>query len=158
MIASRAFESSDVKARGAGGDPCQHRYCFALWTRWPVKRDHDAVPCIRRERNTLSHRYVPIRGGDGTSMPLRVRSCWSIQLTSQIDHRTARFKFEDNCPQMAVITRPRDLSPMLRIVVGGAWTPDESNAAHRAALGLLNGNKTRRIVRRVSNRKGRTRK
>jgi hypothetical protein len=52
-------------------------------------------------------------------MPLRVRSCWSIQLTSQINHRTARFKFEDNCPQMAVITRPRDLSPMLRIVVRG---------------------------------------
>jgi hypothetical protein len=56
VIASTAFECSDVKARPAGGDPCQRCCCFALWTRWPVKHAHDAVPCIRRERDTLSHR------------------------------------------------------------------------------------------------------
>src|ERR1700730_8516363 len=62
VIASRAFECSNVKARGAGGDPCQHRYRFALRTWWSVKRAHDAVPCIRRERDTLSHR-VDARDG-----------------------------------------------------------------------------------------------
>jgi hypothetical protein len=60
VIASTAFECSDVKARPAGGDPCQRCCCFALWTWWPVKRDHDASPWIRRERyRTLSHRQMP---------------------------------------------------------------------------------------------------
>ena len=56
VIASGAFECSDVKAGRAGGDTCQHRHRFALRTWWSVKRAHDAVPCIRRERDTLSHR------------------------------------------------------------------------------------------------------
>src|ERR1700688_78638 len=39
------FECSDVKARPAGGDPCQRCSCLALWTWWrSVKRDHDASP------------------------------------------------------------------------------------------------------------------
>ena len=62
VIASGAFERSDVKAGRAGSDPCQHCYGFALRTGWSVKRAHDAVPCIRRERNTLSHRKVPLQG------------------------------------------------------------------------------------------------
>jgi hypothetical protein len=60
-----AFECSDVKARRARGDPCQHRSSFALWTWWLVKRAHDAVPCIRRERDTLSHR---VDARDGPAM------------------------------------------------------------------------------------------
>jgi hypothetical protein len=32
VIASTAFKCSDVKARPAGGDPCQRCCCFALWT------------------------------------------------------------------------------------------------------------------------------
>src|SRR5580693_6620152 len=70
VIANAAFECSDVKARPAGGDPCQRCYCFSLWTWWPVKRDHDASPWIRRERyRTLSHRQVPLWDGDGSSLP-----------------------------------------------------------------------------------------
>jgi hypothetical protein len=48
-----AFECSDSKTRR---DPCQYCCSFALWTWWLVNRAHDAVPYIRRERDTLSHR------------------------------------------------------------------------------------------------------
>jgi hypothetical protein len=51
-----AFECSDAKTRRAGGDTCQDPGSFALWTWWLVKHAYDAVPCIRRERDTLSHR------------------------------------------------------------------------------------------------------
>jgi hypothetical protein len=62
VIASEAFECSDVKAGWAGSDPCQHRCSLALRTEWSAKRAHDAVPCIRRERDTLSRR-VDARNG-----------------------------------------------------------------------------------------------
>jgi len=56
VFTSGALECSDVKAGRAGGVPCQHRHRFALRIWWLVKHAHDAVPCIRRERDTLSHR------------------------------------------------------------------------------------------------------
>ena len=56
VIASRAFERSDVKAGRAGRDPCQHRHRLALRTWWSVERAQDAVPYIRREHKALSHR------------------------------------------------------------------------------------------------------
>ena len=56
FFTGRAFECSDAKTRRAGGDTFLHCASFALWTLWLVKRGHDAVPCIRRERDTLSHR------------------------------------------------------------------------------------------------------
>jgi len=67
VAASRTFEGSNIKAGGVGGDACQHRSCFAPWTWWPMKRDHDASPWIRRERyRTLSHRWrAEAGGGDG---------------------------------------------------------------------------------------------
>jgi hypothetical protein len=85
VIASGAFECSDVKAGRARGDPGQHRYGSALRTWWPVKRAHDAVPCIRRERyRTLGHR-IDARDGPviepACSSELRI--CWSKQLTSK---------------------------------------------------------------------------
>ena len=54
VIASWAFEGSDVKAGRAKRDPCQHRFRFALRTWWSVKCAHDAVPYIRREHKALS--------------------------------------------------------------------------------------------------------
>jgi len=72
VIADRALECADVKARGAGGDPCQHRCCFALRTWWSVKRAHDAVPL---HQAGAQHSQSPIgadKGGDATSMFSRV--------------------------------------------------------------------------------------
>jgi hypothetical protein len=89
VIASGALECSNVKAGRTRGDPRQHRYRFALWTWWPVKRAHDAVPCIRREHyRTLSHR-VDAREGPvmEPACSSTFQSCWSIQLTSQTIHR-----------------------------------------------------------------------
>jgi hypothetical protein len=68
VIASGAFECSNVEAGRTGSDPCQHHHRFALGA-WPVKRAHDdAVPYIRREHNTLSHRWMPLEGGDGNNL------------------------------------------------------------------------------------------
>jgi hypothetical protein len=78
VIASGALECSNVKAGRAGGDPCQHCYRFALWAWWPVKRAHDAVPCIRREHYALSHR---IDARDGPVMELA--STLAARLTDQ---------------------------------------------------------------------------
>jgi hypothetical protein len=47
---------------------------------------HETSPWIRRERDTLSHRERPIRGGDGTSMLSSFPEYWSILLT-----------FKNNC-------------------------------------------------------------
>jgi hypothetical protein len=47
IIASGAFECSDVKAGRTGRDPRQHRHRFALRTWRFVKRAHDVVPYIR---------------------------------------------------------------------------------------------------------------
>ena len=44
VIASGAFECSDVKAGLTGIDPCQHRHRFALRTWWSVNKAHDVVP------------------------------------------------------------------------------------------------------------------
>ena len=52
-------------------DPWQHRHAFALRTWWSVKRAHDAVPYIRREHKTLSHRQMPFRAVMGDSLPRR---------------------------------------------------------------------------------------
>jgi hypothetical protein len=66
MIAS---ECSDIKAGPPGSVPCgsdpwPHRDGFALRRSWPVKNTHDVVPYIGREHNTLSHRQMPLKGGD----------------------------------------------------------------------------------------------
>jgi hypothetical protein len=76
-----------------------------------MKRAHDAVSlCIRRERDTLSHR-VDARDGPvmEPSMLSGFRDCWSIQLTSQMIHG---FKSGTICPQIrrapaARLHRPR---------------------------------------------------
>jgi hypothetical protein len=84
VIASSALECSDVKAGRARGDTCQLGYSFALRTWWPVKRAHDAVPCIRRERyRTLSHRVVARDGPVMDQHALRV---------SKLLGNTAHFK------------------------------------------------------------------
>jgi len=83
VVASGAFECSDVKAGQARCDPCQHRHRFALRTWWSVKRVHDVVPYIRRERNTL----ITGRCRDGPVMGIvfhvRAPTYWSIQITSR---------------------------------------------------------------------------
>jgi hypothetical protein len=64
--ARRALERVDVKATGTGGNAGQHGSCLARGAIWPHD-DHDTSPWIRRERyRTLSHRWMPKRGGDGT--------------------------------------------------------------------------------------------
>ena len=83
MIASGAFECSDVKAGWARCNPCQHSYRFACRTWWSAKRAHDVVPYIRREHNTLSHRQVPFRAVMGIVFHARAPTCRSIQTTSQ---------------------------------------------------------------------------
>jgi len=56
VVTGGAFECSDMKAGQAGCDPCQHHRRPALRAWWSVKHAHDAVPYIRRERDTVSHR------------------------------------------------------------------------------------------------------
>jgi len=82
VFTSGARECSDVKVGRAGGDPCQHRYRFALRACWSVKRAHDVVPYIRRERKTLSHR-IDAREGPVIRIAFHARAptCWSIQTT-----------------------------------------------------------------------------
>jgi hypothetical protein len=77
VIALEAFERPDIKAGWAGVHTYQHGCGLVLWTRRPVKRDHDALLQIRRERKELSvtGRYRQ-RGGDETSMePSLSRGC-----------------------------------------------------------------------------------
>jgi hypothetical protein len=80
QIASGTFKCPDVKARGSGADTCQHQGGLAFRARWSID-DHGASPWIRRERDTLSHRWVPIRGGDTTIRRFGVPGVWSILLT-----------------------------------------------------------------------------
>jgi hypothetical protein len=63
VIASGAFECSDVKAGRAGRDPCQHHFALRTW--WSVKRAHDAVPYIRREHKGSQSPVDAVSGGDG---------------------------------------------------------------------------------------------
>jgi len=80
VITSGTVERSNVKAGGARGNAGQHGSCLARWAKWPQDH-HDASPWIRREHNTLSHRYMPIRDGDEAIMEPRPSWRCSILLT-----------------------------------------------------------------------------
>jgi hypothetical protein len=67
VIALRALECPDVKARGASGDTRQHGHCLALWTRWTVKRDHDARS---RSGGSVAELSVTGRCREGSVMEL----------------------------------------------------------------------------------------
>ena len=80
VITSGTLERSNVKASGARSNARQHGSCLARWAKWPQDH-HDASPWIRREHNTLSHRYMPIRDGDEAIMEPRPSWRCSILLT-----------------------------------------------------------------------------
>ena len=61
VIASGTLERSNVKAGGARGNAGQHGSSLARGARW-LQDNHDASPWIRREHNTLSHRWMPWMG------------------------------------------------------------------------------------------------
>jgi len=69
MIARRALECSNVKARGAVSDACQHSSCLAFRARRSQDRHHDVSPC-----QAGAHSQSPVkaykRGGDAISMRL----------------------------------------------------------------------------------------
>jgi hypothetical protein len=65
VVTSGTLERSNVKAGGARGNAGQHSSCLARWAKWP-QDNHDASPGSGGSTTTLSHRYMPIRGGDGT--------------------------------------------------------------------------------------------
>jgi hypothetical protein len=59
------------------------------------------LPCVGRERNTLSHRWMPIRGGDGTSMELKFRpapvNIAQIPKFNELEHLSYRRTRETLC-------------------------------------------------------------
>ena len=69
MIARRALECSNVKARGAISDACQHSSCLAFRARRSQDRHHDVSPY-----QAGAHSQSPVkaykRGGDAISMRL----------------------------------------------------------------------------------------
>jgi hypothetical protein len=76
VIARGALECSDVEARPAGSDPGQDCSCFALWTWWPVKRDHDAVPLHQAGAQNSQSPADAVMGGDGVTVePTSSRRC-----------------------------------------------------------------------------------
>jgi len=81
VVAGGALKRPDVEPIWSGRDPRQHRRCLAVRTLWAVTEVHDASPRIRRERKTLSHRKMPIRGGDQVTMEPQPFRRWSILLT-----------------------------------------------------------------------------
>jgi hypothetical protein len=61
-------------------DPCQCRHRLALRTWWSVKRDHDAVPYIRREHKALSLQ-MPFQAVMANSFHPRAPTYCSIKTT-----------------------------------------------------------------------------
>jgi hypothetical protein len=114
VIAGTAFKCSDVKTRPTRGDPRQRCCCFALRTWWLVKRAHDAVPCIRRERDTLSHR---VDARDGPVMEPACSRVRKLLVNTAHFKNNSQIQIEDNCSQMrhsAAARRYRPREPRLR--------------------------------------------
>jgi hypothetical protein len=90
LIANRTFECPDVKARGPGGDACQHQVCLAVGAARSMN-DHDTRLGSGESANTPSHRVTT----EGPVMVLTMSpeaTCgWSILLIHEnFIHRPTR--------------------------------------------------------------------
>ena len=91
VTASGALKRPDIKARGTGCNPHQHRCCLARRTYRSGMRDHDCTPLSGGStQNSLGHRYLPGRGADGASIELREFRRCSVLLTFQNNQRIVR--------------------------------------------------------------------
>jgi len=85
VIASGAFKRPDIKARGAGCNPHQHRRCLARWTWRSGMGEHDCTPssCGESTIELSVTGSCRVGSGDGTSIGLQgFRRC-SVLLTFQ---------------------------------------------------------------------------